>query len=58
MITAKEELQNIVDRLTEIQAEEVIAAIENHCPALVGLTGFPVVRGDGQTVRVTIPKEN
>jgi hypothetical protein len=56
MITASDELAHVVESLNEAEAERALELLDRDLPELFGdVKRYPVVRGDGKVVRVTVP---
>jgi hypothetical protein len=62
MLTARDELLHLVDSLSDNEAERVLETLRREMPELYGenldaCKTYPVRRGDGRIVRVTIPND-
>lgn len=58
MIAAKDELAHLVDCLSEAEAENVLAALDQHCPEIFcpKVPTYLIQRADGKTVWVSVPE--
>jgi hypothetical protein len=60
MIAARDELLHAVESFSEVEAEKALALLMEYAPELFGreptYKQYPVIRGDGQVVMVSIPE--
>jgi len=57
MTSARDELEHVAETLSKAEAERVLELLHAQLPELFGrLPTYPVIRGDGHVVRVTVPE--